>query len=90
MKNYKEYSAECVKCGHKKKCEDCDNRAEREQIIIDVINNYIGTHGYCPSINDIVKEIGIHKSNAHVMLTRMADKGYIVYGNGKHGNIRVI
>lgn len=90
MTDYKEYSLECQKCVHKKMCEECDNRAEREQIIIDVINNYIATHGYCPSINDISKEIGIQKTATHTMLTRMADKGYIVYGNGKHGNIRVI
>lgn len=90
MTEYKQYSLECQKCGHKKMCKQCDNRASREKIIIDTINNYITTHGYCPSINDIAREIGIHKSNAHVILTRMADKGYIAYGKGKNNIIRVL
>lgn len=90
MTKYMEYSLKCQKCGHKKMCEECDIRTEREQIIIDVINNYKAQTGYCPSINDISKEIGVRKTATHTMLTRMADKGYIVYGNGKHGNIRVI
>ena len=90
MTEYKEYSLECQKCKHKKMCAECDILAEREKIIIDVINNYIAIHGYSPSINNIVKAIGISKSNTHLMLTRMADKEYITYGNGKHGTIRVL
>lgn len=90
MTKYKQYSLECQKCKHKKLCADCDVLAEREKIVCDVINNFIATHGYSPSINDISKEIGVLKTATHTMLTRMADKGYIVYGNGKHGNIRVL
>ena len=71
-------------------CAECDILAAREKIICDVINNYIAMHGYCPSINDIVKEIGISKSNTHLMLTRMADKGYITYGKGKNNIMRVL
>lgn len=90
MTEYKQYSLECKKCKHKKMCAECDILAEREKIICDVINNYINTHGYSPSINDISNEIGIRKTATHTMLAKMADKGYIAYGQGRHGVIRVI
>lgn len=90
MTEYKSLSLECVKCGNKKSCEQCDIREEREKIIIDVVNDFVSTHGYSPSIDYIAKEIGISKSNTHLMLTRMASKGYITYGGGKKGIIRVL
>ena len=90
MTEYKQYSGECIKCGNKRLCEECDNRAAREKIIIDVIKKHIDIYGYYPSVDYIAKEIGIHKSNTHTILTRMADKGYIAYGNGKKGIIRVL
>lgn len=90
MTEYKSLGLECVKCGHKKLCEQCDIREEREKIIIDVVNNFVSTHGYSPSIDYIAKEIGINKSNAHFALSRMAVKGYITYGGGKKGIIRVL
>lgn len=90
MTEYKQYSLECQKCKNKKRCAECDILAEREKIVCDVINQYISSNGYCPSVNDIAKELGIQKSNTHTMLTRMANKGYITYGKGKHNIIKVL
>lgn len=91
MTEYKKLGLErCVKCKFKKMCDSCDVRTERENIVIDTINDYIAMNGYNPSVNDIAKELGVSKSNAHVALTRMANKGIIAYGDGKCNIIRVL
>jgi SOS-response transcriptional repressor LexA len=57
--------------------------------VLEFVRQFIGTHGYSPSLDEIADGVGSYSGNVHSMLVKLAERGYLHKGRGWR-NIRLI
>ncbi len=62
---------------------------ERQRKVLEFIENYIGEHGYPPSIRDIARRFRITPRGAQIHLKALEKKGYINRTDGRARAIRL-
>ncbi len=64
---------------------------EREQSILQAIQNFIKKHGYPPTTRELCKLVYLSStSSVHIYLSRLEEKGYISQAIGKARTIKVL
>ena len=64
---------------------------DKQEIVLDIIKDYIQEHGYSPSIRELCEIVGVNSpATMHYHLKRLKKKGYIDYIFNRNRTIRVI
>ena len=64
---------------------------KRQQEVLEAITKYIVMNGYPPSIRDLGEEVGLKSaSTVSFMLTKLKEKGYVTWEEGKPRTLRVM
>lgn len=56
---------------------------------LEAVRRLIAREGYSPSIRDLVEDLGVTANAVHERLTKLRDRGLIVWTNGKGRSIRL-
>lgn len=57
---------------------------QKQQLVLDFINEFVLTHGYPPSVREIGKGVGLSSpSTVYVHLAKLREAGYVVDPRGK-------
>lgn len=68
-----------------------DKLNEKEQLVLDAIEEFVITNGYSPTIRELVELTGFKSpSSVHDYLFRLMCKDYITYEKGKNRTIKII
>lgn len=66
-------------------------RQNREQMILDFINEYLTSNGYPPSVREICAGVGLSSpSSVHDYIKRLEEKGLLIKGESKTRALKVV
>lgn len=66
-------------------------RQNREQMILEFINEYLASNGYPPSVREICTGVGLSSpSSVHDYIKRLEEKGLLIKGGSKTRALKVV
>jgi repressor LexA len=54
-----------------------ENLPRRQQEVVEFIGQYKSEHGYCPSLADVARGLGLHCNTVVAHVLALKEKGYI-------------
>jgi SOS-response transcriptional repressor LexA len=70
--------------------EGMEKLSSRQQEVYNIIDKYFVEHGYCPSLADIAREVGLHESTIATYTGILKQKGYLTSDYRVARSLRIV